>query len=213
MRAPRCSSIHVLPPVAVDANTAQVDPAVVDAKVQRELDHWRSNAAIYRRRGWILLGHEGTDIDVGFLASVPVPGVSVQMMPVAVRFDYSDYDLAPPSVRFIDPASGADAMPMTRALQPAGDAVSDLLIDDHPLHHRPFLCVPGSREYHEHPQHSGDLWLLHRGTGAGRLAPLCDLIWRTMSANLVGMAFGMQMLAPPRSSQANVQFLQGPAAP
>lgn len=29
----------------------------------------------------------------------------------------------------------------------------------------PFLCIPGIREYHNHPSHSGDSWLLHRGVG------------------------------------------------
>jgi len=37
-----------------------------------------------------------------------------------------------------------------------------VLLDDHPTTHKPFLCVRGIREYHEHPQHSGDEWLLYR---------------------------------------------------
>jgi hypothetical protein len=35
-------------------------------------------------------------------------------------------------------------------------------LDDHPFTHKPFLCLRGIREYHEHPQHSGDEWLLYR---------------------------------------------------
>ena len=37
-----------------------------------------------------------------------------------------------------------------------------VLLDDHPITHKPFLCLRGFREYHEHPQHSGDEWLLYR---------------------------------------------------
>ncbi len=37
-----------------------------------------------------------------------------------------------------------------------------VLLDDHPITHKPFLCIRGIREYHEHPQHSGDDWLLYR---------------------------------------------------
>ena len=37
-----------------------------------------------------------------------------------------------------------------------------VLIDDHPLTHRPFLCLRGIREYHDHPQHTGDEWLLYK---------------------------------------------------
>ena len=40
----------------------------------------------------------------------------------------------------------------------------------------PFLCLAGVREYHEHPAHSGDHWLSHRTSGAGRLARLLEVI-------------------------------------
>ncbi|WP_306919914.1 putative metal-binding protein [Rhizobium mesoamericanum] len=37
------------------------------------------------------------------------------------------------------------------------------------LEDEPFLCMAGVREYHDNPAHSGDPWLLHRGSGEGRL--------------------------------------------
>ena len=40
----------------------------------------------------------------------------------------------------------------------------------------PFLCIAGVREYHENPAHSGDHWLLHRTSGAGRLVRLVQVI-------------------------------------
>ena len=40
----------------------------------------------------------------------------------------------------------------------------------------PFLCVAGVREYHDHPAHSGDHWLSHRTSGAGRLVRLLEVI-------------------------------------
>ena len=40
----------------------------------------------------------------------------------------------------------------------------------------PFLCIAGVREYHEHPAHSGDHWLSHRTSGAGRLVQLVGVI-------------------------------------
>jgi hypothetical protein len=42
----------------------------------------------------------------------------------------------------------------------------------------PLLCVPGVREYHNHPGHSGDSWLLHRGTGTGTLFFVLDVLYR-----------------------------------
>ena len=40
----------------------------------------------------------------------------------------------------------------------------------------PFLCLPGIKEYHDHPGHTGDPWELHRPAGAGRLVRLLEVI-------------------------------------
>ena len=40
----------------------------------------------------------------------------------------------------------------------------------------PFLCIPGVKEYHDHPGHSGDPWEIHRSTGEGRLVRLLEVI-------------------------------------
>jgi hypothetical protein len=42
----------------------------------------------------------------------------------------------------------------------------------------PFLCIPGVREYHQHPAHTGNSWLLHRGTGEGTLFFIVDQLWK-----------------------------------
>lgn len=148
-------------------------------------------------------------VDIGFLGSVPVGNTALDLLTAAVRFDYSDFDIRPPSVRFIDPSSGADRSPIVRALTPTPDGPRDLLLNEHPVHGRPFLCVPGVREYHDHPQHSGDLWELHRGSGEGSLAALCDLIWRTMAQNVIGFNVGVQVLPPPVNLQVQLHPLQG----
>lgn len=41
----------------------------------------------------------------------------------------------------------------------------------------PFICLPGVREYHDNPAHTGDSWLLHRGSGEGSLAFILEKIW------------------------------------
>ena len=41
----------------------------------------------------------------------------------------------------------------------------------------PFLCLPGVREYHDNPAHTGDSWLLHRGSGEGSLVFILEKIW------------------------------------
>jgi hypothetical protein len=42
----------------------------------------------------------------------------------------------------------------------------------------PFICLPGIREYHDNPAHTGDSWLLHRGSGEGSLAFILNNIWK-----------------------------------
>ncbi|WP_241359668.1 putative metal-binding protein, partial [Escherichia coli] len=42
----------------------------------------------------------------------------------------------------------------------------------------PFLCLPGVREYHDHPAHTGDSWLLHRRSGEGSLHFILESIWK-----------------------------------
>ena len=63
----------------------------------------------------------------------------------------------------------------------------------------PFLCLPGVREYHENPAHTGDSWLLHRRTGAGTLYFILDQIDRY---GVQPVRFGIQVV----SLQANVSF-------
>jgi hypothetical protein len=43
---------------------------------------------------------------------------------------------------------------------------------------KPMICLPGIREYHNHPAHTGDPWLLHRGNGGeGSLGFIIDKIY------------------------------------
>ena len=97
------------------------------------------------------------------MAIAAVPSISAQAF--KARFDLTDYDLRAPSLEFRDPWTDA-LLPygtMFRALEHEKDRQTHLvLLDDHPITHKPFLCLRGIREYHEHPQHSGDDWLLYR---------------------------------------------------
>ena len=81
------------------------------------------------------------------------------------RFDLTDYDLRAPSLEFRDLWTN-ELLPfntMFRALEFQRERQAHVvLLDNHPVTHKPFLCLRGFREYHEHPQHSGDEWLLYR---------------------------------------------------
>lgn len=76
-----------------------VDPAVSRRKFDREIAEFRSQAAQYGRRGWFLADAEFPHALV-VLATVKTQPITILC---GVRFDYSNYDAVPPSVRLVHP--------------------------------------------------------------------------------------------------------------
>jgi hypothetical protein len=101
------------------------------------------------------------------------------------HFDLTDFDLRAPSLEFRDPWTDA-LLPyatMFRAVEFEQQRKTHIvLLNDHPTTHKPFLCLRGIREYHEHPQHSGDDWMLYRQTLS--LFSILMSLWR-VSVDLV----------------------------
>jgi hypothetical protein len=175
-------------------NTAQfVDPQVSRAKFDRELAEYWQLEADYRRRGWLLIRAEFPLV----LVVLAAPQLAPPAIVTGVAFDYTNYDMLPPSVRLVDSFTGepymANELPtyLKRAVEAGGPPIPNLqlplgaqarLISQQPLmqwygpEDIPFLCIAGVREYHEHPGHSGDAWELHRRSGAGRLVRLLETI-------------------------------------
>jgi hypothetical protein len=186
-----------------------VDPEVTRLKVERELELWHENIEVYRRRGWVLLVEKTPQIDIGFLAHLSLGPHSVPVMSACIRVDFTNYDLWAPSVEFIDPISGDFAAPLLQALVESDEGVRDLLVGGHPATGRPFFCIPGVRQHHEHPQHSGDPWLLHRAKREGSLVTICDRVWRSMARNLLGLQVNLQTL-PGASVQMQLRLVNAP---
>lgn len=184
-----------------------VPPSVSRAKLDAELEHWRANSEAYRRRGWLLLAADGLTVDIGFVANVAMGDVQVPTITAAIRLSYDNYDLWPPSLTFIDPCTGAPAVPAVQAPDQVNGDVRNVLLGL-PGTGQPFLCLPGLREYHNHPQHTGDDWLLHRDAGEGRLVVICDRVWRRMARNVLGLTVQLQSL-PLTGTQLHVGFAQG----
>ena len=174
----------------VKATEQYVDPSVSRTKFEREIDDYRALESDYRARGWFLVKAEWPVVVVVLASNQTKPPAIV----AAVQFDYSNYDAEPPSVRFIDPFSGrllpfnelptrlprgvpGQEMPMPVLGGPKVQVMmAQDLVQANSLEGIPFLCVPGVKEYHDHPGHSGDPWEVHRSAGEGRLVRLLGVI-------------------------------------
>jgi hypothetical protein len=184
----------------------RVDPRVAKSKFENEVSILSRNRAALEERGIFVLGLPTYPlIDVLFVpkntvlagAAMEVPGgpepvnINVMDLPALtgrafrVRLDLTDYDLQAPSVEFRDQWTSElipyETIFRAQEYEPTRGA-HVVLLDDHPLTHKPFLCLRGVREYHEHPQHSGDDWMLYRRHM--NVFSLLQNIWR-VSVDLV----------------------------
>lgn len=177
---------------------ALVDPVVSRAKFEREVAAYRAREAEHQRRGWWLLAAEFPQVFVVFATPRTKPPAVV----FGAILDFTNYDLWPPSVKLVDPFTrvpykakelptvlkrrATTALAVPEALAglglPVGAQLANIqdvpLLQWYSLDEEPFLCLPGVREYHEHPAHSGDPWLLHRGGGEGTLYFLLEKLYQ-----------------------------------
>jgi hypothetical protein len=169
-----------------------VDPEVSRVKFEREVAHYRSMESTYRKKGWFLLDADFPKAFVIFAATKLKPSPIV----AAVVVDFTDYDLRPPSVTFVDPFTrepipakllqvqmlrriaipGATPETITALAQQGAVQVTQMIQCNSP-EDPPFICLPGIREYHDNPAHTGDSWLLHRSFGEGSLVFILEKIW------------------------------------
>jgi hypothetical protein len=178
----------------------RVDPAVSRAKFDSELRKlWDQRPTLERRGIFVLAESTFPHINVYYAprgpvqlllppppnAAVPLGSMMATQIPALanagfkVRFDLTDYDLIAPSVDFFELGTNKplEYLTMFRALEfEQNRGAHQVLLPAHPKTNRPFLCLRGIREYHEHPQHSGDDWLLYRDQMS--LFSLVLAVWR-----------------------------------
>lgn len=164
------------------------DPEVTRIKFEREVRRLHDQREVLQSRGIFVLGEPQFPVvelvfvprnSLQFAVPVQQQGLIALSQPTMAllevpsiagrafkaRFDLTDYDLRAPSLEFRDPWTDTllSFATMFRAVEYEKDRQAHtVLLDDHPTTHKPFLCLRGVREYHEHPQHSGDDWLLYR---------------------------------------------------
>lgn len=163
-----------------------VDPEVARRKFDAELATVAAIEADLHRRGIWILSATFPNVFVAFAAP--------RIRPVNVYFgaviNFDNFDLQPASVRLVDPLT-REPLVQGQILAPFARLVNGVpqpLLMGRP-NDVPFLCLPGVREYHEHPAHTGDSWLLHRGTGEGSLYFLLDKLCRYGTEPIAGIGF------------------------
>lgn len=177
---------------------AVVDPAVARTKFEREVALYRENSDDYIARGWWMIKAEFPEVAVAFAT----PTISPPMAPFGALIDFTNYDAWPPSVRLVNPFTQAPfkASEVPIPLLPRRRNADNLQLPQHEnlLQSEapeaiPFICVPGIREYHEHPAHSGDSWFVYRNRGEGTLYFILNLLGTYGLGAITGYSFNMQI--------------------
>lgn len=168
-----------------------VDPAISRQKFEQEIAAYRKIEDSLIAKGWMLLKAEFPEVHINF----GTPNATPPFIPFGVVVEFTNYDFWAPSVRLVHPFTRvpykAKELPFNPprrepgtppVLPPqAGEPLQvkfGVLMHGHDPEELPFLCLPGVREYHEHPAHSNDPWLLHRGRGQGTLYAILEQIYR-----------------------------------
>lgn len=115
-------------------------------------------------RGWTLFAKEYPVLDVGFTAE--------GREPLRVRLECEGWNEKPALIKLLS----LDGHRLTYAPR---DNTGVINPGPHPITRRPFVCLPGSREYHAHIQHMTDRWENYRGKDDFTLGGILTKIWRT----------------------------------
>ena len=157
-----------------------VDIDVTRRKFDFELGQFIRLKESNRKRGVIILDASFRNIYLAFSA------INLNPSPIifAVKINFENYDLEPLSVQFVNPFTfeliNNRNQLLTHfnrkvCLEDGGISMQSLLVQNNGK--PPFICIPGIREYHNHPAHTGDSWLLHRRDGEGTLGFIVDKLY------------------------------------
>jgi hypothetical protein len=179
-----------------------VDPAISRRKFDREIEQFRAERKSHHRRGvWLM---DATFPDAFFILTAtqtkPYP-----MVAFGVVINFENYDVEPPSVRFVHPVTG-DPLKKRELPHLLVTEVKRVMVAPGQIMEAPnrwlangfdeevpaFVCLQGVREYHNHPGHSGDSWWLHRKGGAGTLFYIVDQLARYGVDGIRGVQIQLQ---------------------
>jgi hypothetical protein len=115
-------------------------------------------------RGWQIHSRAWPLLDVSFR--------SPTQQELRVRLTCDDWNDSPPSVDLLAPDG---QMLTTLAAQKPGSSIFNA--GAHPRTGRPFVCMVGTREYHDHPGHVGDSWANYRALDSYSLGGILTQLW------------------------------------
>jgi len=114
-------------------------------------------------RGWSMVASEFPRLDVAFRRDGRIP--------MLLRLNCEDWNSRPPSMAVLAESGG----PLTRFPTGGGGQFHS---SAHPVTRVPFICMPGSLEYHIHPSHTVDSWDNYRDRPGYDLGGLVTQVWR-----------------------------------
>jgi len=169
------------------SNLQYVEPEVSLIKFNEEMGNFHKISNVWREKGVFLI-HENYPV-VEFMFTTPKLRPSA--IAFAVRIDFTNYDIEPPSLKFICPFTKKTLtrqevlahfiqvkMPdNVNPLVPIQNQIQQQDLLQGPPNEIPFFCIPGIKEYHDHPAHTGDSWLLYRKEGEGSLGFILDQLY------------------------------------
>jgi hypothetical protein len=141
-----------------------MDPTVSKLKFDRELDGLRAFAPVVGDP-WNIRSAEWPSLHISFRHPR-------SQRSVGFAFAFDEWDDLPPSLALFDPETGA-TLSWDRWPQGSWSAANA-----HPSTGKPFLCLPGIREYHTHSSHLNDAWENYRARGTYSLPYIIHRVWQ-----------------------------------
>lgn len=176
-------------------NPQFVDVEVTKQKYAEELAKFHTMKENYRKLGVLLLDEAYPNLYFGFTA----PSLSPVPIIFAVKINFDNYDVQPLSVQFVHPLTLAPVLSsqmhthLPRKLE--GSPQPQFLLQAH-RDEQPFFCIPGVREYHDHPYHTGDSWFLYRKKGKdGSLCFILDNLQLYGTSHIKAYQVPIQLMA------------------
>jgi hypothetical protein len=119
-------------------------------------------------RGWLIHKLEFPFIDLTFTAD--------RRTPLRLYANCAEWNSEPPSFKLLSAAGvPLQSNPPPSEISPNRTGVFNT--SAHPSTGLPFICSPGSREYHTHSSHTSDHWDTYRGQTGYDLGGLLTRYW------------------------------------